>query len=278
MDSLIHAAILGIVQGLTEFLPISSSAHLILVPRLLGWNDPFIDSAAFDVMLHMGTLVALLVYFWRDLIEILGAGLASIRDRRIGDDPKRRLAWLLVVSVIPAAILGAALEGFFDEAFRTHYQWISIFVLVGATLLWLGERRGSQSRGLDGMVLRDAVTIGAAQALALFPGISRSGITIAAGLLLGLKREAAARFSFLMAVPVIAGAGIWKARPLVGADLGGAGVNELIVGIVTSAIFGFVAIAFLLRFLRANPTTIFILYRIVLAAVIVVAWLGLWDR
>jgi undecaprenyl-diphosphatase len=278
VEALIHAAILGIVQGLTEFLPISSSAHLILVPRLLGWNDPFIDSAAFDVMLHMGTLVALLVYFWRDLIEILGAWLASIRDRRIGDDPQRRLAWLLIVSVIPAAILGAALESFFDQAFREHYQWIAVFVLVGATLLWLGERRGTQTRGLDGMVLRDAVTIGAAQALALFPGTSRSGITIAAGLLLGLKREAAARFSFLMAVPVIAGAGIWKARTLVGADLGGAQVNELIVGIVTSAIFGFVAIAFLLRFLRTNPTTVFIAYRIVLAAVIVVAWLGLWDR
>jgi undecaprenyl-diphosphatase len=278
MESLIHAAILGIVQGLTEFLPISSSAHLILVPKLLGWNDPFIDSAAFDVMLHMGTLVALLVYFWRDLIEILGAWLASIRDRRIGDDPQRRLAWLLVVSVIPAAILGAALEGFFDQAFREHYQWIALFVLIGATLLWLGERRGTQTRGLDGMVLRDAITIGAAQALALFPGTSRSGITIAAGLLLGLKREAAARFSFLMAVPVIAGAGIWKARTLVGASLGGAQVNELVVGIVTSAIFGFVAIAFLLRFLRTNPTTVFIAYRIVLAAVIVVAWLGLWDR
>jgi undecaprenyl-diphosphatase len=278
VEALIHAAILGIVQGLTEFLPISSSAHLILVPKLLGWNDPFIDSAAFDVMLHMGTLVALLVYFWRDLIEILGAWLASIRDRRIGDDPQRRLAWLLVVSVIPAAILGAALEGFFDQAFREHYQWIALFVLIGATLLWLGERRGTQTRGLDGMVLRDAITIGAAQALALFPGTSRSGITIAAGLLLGLKREAAARFSFLMAVPVIAGAGIWKARTLVGASLGGAQVNELVVGIVTSAIFGFVAIAFLLRFLRTNPTTVFIAYRIVLAAVIVVAWLGLWDR
>lgn len=278
MEALIHAAILGIVQGLTEFLPISSSAHLILVPKLLGWNDPFIDSAAFDVMLHMGTLVALLVYFWRDLIEIIGAGLASIRDRRIGDDPQRRLAWLLVVSVIPAAILGAGLESFFDQAFREHYQWIALFVLIGATLLWLGERRGTQTRGLDGMVLRDAVTIGAAQALALFPGTSRSGITIAAGLLLGLKREAAARFSFLMAVPVIAGAGIWKARTLVGASLGGTQVNELIVGIVTSAIFGFVAIAFLLRFLRTNPTTVFIAYRIVFAAVIVVAWLGLWDR
>ena len=278
MEALIHAAILGIVQGLTEFLPISSSAHLILVPKLLGWNDPFIDSAAFDVMLHMGTLVALLVYFWRDLIQILGAWLASIRDRRIGDDPQRRLAWLLVVSVIPAAILGAGLESFFDQAFREHYQWIALFVLLGATLLWLGERRGTQTRGLDGMVLRDAVTIGAAQALALFPGASRSGITIAAGLLLGLKREAAARFSFLMAVPVIAGAGIWKARTLVGASLGGTQVNELIVGIVTSAIFGFIAIAFLLRFLRTNPTTVFIAYRIVLAAVIVVAWLGLWDR
>jgi undecaprenyl-diphosphatase len=278
VDSIIHAAILGIVQGLTEFLPISSSAHLILVPKLLGWNDPFIDSAAFDVMLHMGTLLALLVYFWRDLITILGAGLASIRDRRIGDDPQRRLAWLLVVSVIPAAILGAALESFFDQTFREHYQWIALFVLVGATLLWLGERRGTQTRGLDGMVLRDAVTIGAAQALALFPGTSRSGITIAAGLLLGLEREAAARFSFLMAMPVIAGAGLWKARTLVGASLGGTQVNELIVGIVTSAIFGFVAIAFLLRFLRTNPTTIFIAYRIVLAAVIVVAWLGLWDR
>ena len=278
MEALIHAAILGIVQGLTEFLPISSSAHLILVPKLLGWNDPFIDSAAFDVMLHMGTLVALLVYFWRDLIQILGAWLASIRDRRIGDDPQRRLAWLLVVSVIPAAILGAGLESFFDQAFREHYQWIALFVLLGATLLWLGERRGTQTRGLDGMVLRDAVTIGAAQALALFPGTSRSGITIAAGLLLGLKREAAARFSFLMAVPVIAGAGIWKARTLVGASLGGTQVNELIVGIVTSAIFGFIAIAFLLRFLRTNPTTVFIAYRIVLAAVIVVAWLGLWDR
>ncbi len=278
MEALIHAAILGIVQGLTEFLPISSSAHLILVPRLLGWKDPFIDSAAFDVMLHMGTLVALLVYFWRDLIEILGAWLASIRDRRIGDDPERRLAWLLVVSVIPAAILGAAFEGFFDQTFREHYQWIAIFVLVGATLLWLGERRGTQAKGLDGMVLRDAVTIGAAQALALFPGASRSGITIAAGLLLGLKREAAARFSFLMAVPVIAGAGLWKARTLVGANLGGAQVNELVVGVVTSATFGFIAIAFLLRFLRTNPTTVFIAYRIVFAAVIVVAWLGLWDR
>src|SRR6476646_7112853 len=156
MDALLHAAILGIVQGLTEFLPISSSAHLILVPILLGWHDPFIDSAAFDVMLHLGTLVALLAYFWRDLIGLLGAWLASIRDRRIGADPQRRLAWLLVISVIPAAILGAGLESFFDEAFRVHWQWIAIFVLVGAALLWLGERLGKQTGTLDVMTVRDA--------------------------------------------------------------------------------------------------------------------------
>jgi undecaprenyl-diphosphatase len=278
MEGLIHAAILGIVQGLTEFLPISSSAHLILVPILLGWHDPFIDSAAFDVMLHLGTLVALLAYFWRDLIGLLGAWLASIRDRRIGDDPQRRLAWLLVVSVIPAAILGAAFESFFDEAFREHWQWIGLFVIAGAALLWLAERQGSQARNLDGMSLRDAVTIGVAQAIALFPGISRSGVTIATGLFLGLTRESAARFSFLMAVPVIAGAGVWKGRTLLGAGLGGAQIDQLVVGVVMAALFGFLAIAFLLRFLRTNPTTVFIVYRLALAAVIVVAWLGLWDR
>lgn len=275
---LIRAAILGIVQGLTEFLPISSSAHLIVIPRLLGWNDPFIDSTAFDVMLHLGTLAALLVYFRDDLVRLLGAWLGSIRDRRLDGDPDRRLAWLLVVSVIPAAILGAALESFFDQAFREHYQWIAIFALVGAAFLWLGERRKGTARTLDQMQLRDAVTIGAAQAVALFPGISRSGITIATGMLLGLGREAAARFSFLMAVPVIAGAGVWKARTLVGAGLNGAEIGQLIVGVVTSAIFGFIAIAALLRFLRTNPTTVFVVYRIAFAAVIFVAWVGLWDR
>ena len=276
---LIRAAILGIVQGLTEFLPISSSAHLIVIPRLLGWNDPFIDSTAFDVMLHLGTLVALLVYFRHDLLRLLGAWLGSIRDRRLDGDPERRLAWLLVVSVIPAAILGAALESFFDQAFREHYQWIAIFALVGAALLWLGERRKTAAvRDLDQMRLRDAVTIGAAQAMALFPGISRSGITIATGMLLGLGRESAARFSFLMAVPVIAGAGVWKARTLVGAGLSGAELDQLTVGVVTSAVFGFIAIAALLRFLRTNPTTVFVVYRIGFAALIFVAWIGLWDR
>jgi undecaprenyl-diphosphatase len=275
---LIRAAILGIVQGLTEFLPISSSAHLIVIPRLLGWNDPFIDSTAFDVMLHLGTLAALLAYFRADLVRLLRAWFGSIRDRRLDGDPDRRLAWLLVVSVIPAALLGAAFEGFFDQTFREHYQWIAIFAAIGAALLWLGERRRSAVRTVEEIHLRDAVTIGAAQALALFPGISRSGITIATGMLLGISREAAARFSFLMAVPVIAGAGLWKARTLVGAGITDAETGQLLVGVMTSAVFGFIAIATLLRFLRTNPTTVFVVYRIAFAVLIVVAWLGLWDR
>jgi undecaprenyl-diphosphatase len=269
METLIHAAILGLVQGLTEFLPVSSSAHLILVPQFLGWNDPFADSAAFDVMLHMGTLAALLVYFRSDLWQYLGAWLASIRERRIGDDPQRRIAWLLVISVIPAAILGAAFESTFDTAFRERIGWIAVFILVGAGLLFLAERYGSRTRGLEAMRPRDAAIIGVGQAIALFPGISRSGITIATGLFLGLEREAAARFSFLMSVPVIAGAGIWKARTLVGSGVGAAQTGELVVGILTSAIFGFIAVAFLLNYLRGHDTGVFIAYRVGLAVVVV---------
>jgi undecaprenyl-diphosphatase len=270
MESLIHAAVLGLVQGLTEFLPISSSAHLILVPKFLGWNDPFADSAAFDVMLHMGTLAALLIYFRTDLWRYLAAWLASIRDRRIGDDPNRRIAWLLVISVIPAALLGAAFESTFDTTFREQIAWIAVFALVGAALLWLAERWGTRTRGLEAMTRTDAAVIGAGQAIALFPGISRSGITIATGLFLGLERDAAARFSFLMSVPVIAGAGLFKARTLIGSGVGTAQAGELVVGVITSAIFGFIAVAFLLRYLRGHGTGIFIAYRVGLAALIFV--------
>jgi undecaprenyl-diphosphatase len=270
MDGLIHAAILGMVQGLTEFLPISSSAHLILVPKLLGWNDPFLDSLAYDVMLHLGTLLALIVYFWRDLWRLLAAWLGSIRRRTIGGDPDARLAWLLVISVVPAAALGGALEGFFDRTFRDALAWIGAFILVGAALLWLAERWGERDRDLARMTVTDAAIVGIAQALALFPGISRSGVTIAAGLFLGLDRASAARFSFLMAVPIIAGAVVWKARTLVGDGLQGARVDQLLVGVTVSAVFGFLAIWFLLAFLRRNSTAVFIAYRVLLAGLVFV--------
>jgi undecaprenyl-diphosphatase len=271
VDLIVQAAILGLVQGLTEFLPISSTAHLIVVPQLLGWNDPFITSSGFDVMLHMGTLVALLVYFWRDLWRLLVAWLASIRDRRIGDDTERRLAWLLFVSMLPGAILGALAENFFDTYFRQQGTliFIAALLVIGAAALAVAEVIGRRSRDLDDLRWRDAITIGIAQAFALFPGISRSGITIAAGLYLGLRREAAARFSFLMATPIIAGAGLWKARELLGGGLASADLAPLAVGLIASAVAGLAAIAFLLAYLRRQSTALFIGYRIILAAVIV---------
>jgi len=269
---ILQAAIIGLIQGLTEFIPISSSAHLIFVPRIAGWNDPFINSNAFDVMLHMGTLVALLIYFWGDLVSLLLAWLASIRDRSIRGDPSRRLAWLLVISVIPGALLGAFGESFFDTYFREHsLLYIAALLAIGATILWIADAVGRRRRELDDLRVRDAATIGVAQALALFPGISRSGITIAAGLFLGLEREAAARFSFLMATPIIAGAGIWKARELVGGALGAADVIPLVVGFVAAALAGLAAIAFLLAYLRRRSTALFIGYRYVAAALLVVA-------
>jgi undecaprenyl-diphosphatase len=270
MEALLQAVVIGIVQGLTEFLPISSSAHLIVLPRMLGWNDPFLNSAEFDVMLHLGTLVALLVYFWRDLWRLLLAWLASIRERRMGDDPDRRLAWLLVVTLLPAALIGAIFEDLFDTLFRERLALVGILLVIGAAILWLAERRATGSRDLEQLRLSDAVAIGAAQALALFPGISRSGITIAAGLFLGLERAAAARFSFLMGTPIIAGAGLWKLRALAGGQAAAFEPAALLAGMIAAALAGLLAIRFLLEYLRRHTTGIFIAYRFAFAGAVLV--------
>jgi undecaprenyl-diphosphatase len=272
MQTILQAAFIGIVQGLTEFLPVSSSAHLIVVPRLLGWDDAFLNSAAFDVMLHVGTLLALVGYFARDLLRLLRAFFASLMERGLADDPERRLAWLLLVSVIPAALLGATLESFFDSYFRERLALVAALLLAGAAILWLAERQGRRERGLLQMRLRDAIVIGAAQALALFPGTSRSGITIAAGLFLGLERAAAARFAFLMGVPVIAGAGLWKGRELLGSGAVGYEPAVLLAGMIAAAVSGVLAIGLLLRFLRDHSTGLFIAYRVLFAALVFV-WL-----
>ena len=269
MDHVLQAIVIGVVQGLTEFLPISSSAHLIVLPQMLGWSDPFLNSAEFDVMLHMGTLVALLAYFRHDLIRLVRAGLASLVERRIGTDPDRRLAWLIIVSAIPGAILGALGESFFDTFFRERIILIGPLTLVGAFILWLAERRGSRRRELPDLGFADAAQIGAAQALALFPGISRSGITIGAGLLLGLTRDAAARFSFLMGTPIIAGAGIWKMRLLFGQRGVPLETLPLLAGLAAATVAGLLAITGLLAFLRSNSFGVFIAYRVVFAAAII---------
>ena len=278
MDQLIQAIVLGLIQGLTEFLPVSSSGHLIVVPALLGWDDPFIDSLAFSVMLHVATLLALLLYFQADWRRLIPAGLAAIRDRSLRDDPDRRLGWLLVVATIPAVIAGLLLNDAIETIFREP-RLVAATLVVGAVLLWLADRVGSHSKGMSGVTIPVAFGIGAAQALALIPGLSRSGISISAGLFAGLDRPTAARFAFLRATPITAGAGLWELRKVV---TGEAGVDlplvPLFTGMLTALVAGIAAIAVMLRFLRSHGTGVFVAYRIVLAAVVVVAWLGLWDR
>lgn len=273
MDLFGQAVILGIVQGLTEFLPISSSGHLIIVPFLFGWTDPFITSLAFSVMLHIGTLAALLVYFRADWIRLVPAGFATIRDRSFRADPDRRLAWLLIAATIPAAIAGFLLNDIIETAFR-DVGLVALTLVVGAVVLWLADRWGGMTKGVNDVTFPIAGSIGAAQALALIPGISRSGISISAARFAGLSRESAARFSFLMATPITAGAAIFEIRKLASGETGvDVSVGPLVVGMLSAFLFGMLAIGFLLRYLRTRSLTIFVVYRLVLAAVVVVAWL-----
>lgn len=271
MDLTFQALVMGLVQGLTEFLPISSSGHLIVVPALLGWKDPFIDSLAFSVMLHMGTLLALLLYFAGDWFRLVPAFFATIRDRSTRADPHRRLALNLVVATIPAAVAGYLLNDFVESAVRQP-ELVAVLFVVGAAILLVADRVGAKRHTLEGLSGPEAFVIGIGQALALLPGVSRSGISISIGLLTGMNREAAARFSFLMAAPIIAGAGLFEARKLLGGGVPGADGGALVVGFLASLVAGLAAIRFMLTYLRRRSLLVFVVYRLAFAAAIV-GWL-----
>jgi undecaprenyl-diphosphatase len=274
MDTLVQALVMGIVQGLTEFLPVSSSGHLLLVPFLLGWHDPFITSLAFSVMLHIGTLVALLVYFRADWLRLVPAGLAAVRDRSFRDNPERRLAWLLVAATIPAAVAGALFDQLIETSFR-EVGLVAVALVVGAAILWVADRVGARDKDVRDVTLPVALGIGIAQALALLPGISRSGISISAARFAGLDRAAAARFSFLMATPVTAGASLFEVRRLLTGEAGvDVSVGPLVVGMVAAFVSGALAIGVLLRYLRTSTLNVFVGYRVVLAAIVVIVWLA----
>ena len=267
--SVLQAFILGLLQGATEFIPVSSSGHLTLVPWLLDWTfDPTLKMA-FDVLAHWGTLVALFAVFWRDLHGILVHGLgtlAGLNPRRsdekggLGDrirsDPQAQLAWLIVAGSIPAALLGFLLEEFFERLFGAP-RLVSILLLVTAGLLAFSEWRGRQGRGLEHLTWADAIVIGFGQAMAIAPGISRSGATMASGLMLGVKREAAARFSFLLSAPVILGAGVWQLKDLFTTGGWTGHMAPLVVGFAASAIAGYVCIRFLLNYLQRGKLYLF---------------------
>lgn len=279
---IIQAIILGVVQGLTEFIPVSSSAHLIIVPWLFDWDDLILNGLAFDLALHLGTLVALLIFFASDWALLIRAGVASVVDRKIGSDAHRRLAWFVVIGTIPGVIVGYLAESKVEELFHqpgaphqtsAMIAMAVIIALLGA-LLFIAERIAKHLRGMNQLTLSDSIWIGLAQALAIFPGVSRSGSTISAGLALGLQRETAARFSFLLSAPIIAGAGSKSLFNLYNQIRDGTiSQNELIlfpIGFVAAAVSGYLCIRFLLRFLQHNSTDIFVYYRWVLALLIVI--------
>jgi len=273
MDTVVQAIVLGIVQGLTEFLPISSSGHLIIVPWLFGWDDPFITSLVFSVMLHVGTLVALLIYFWRDWVRLVPAGLATIRDRSFQGDPDRKLAWLLLAASVPAAIAGVLFNDAIETAVR-EVSTVAVMLVIGAGVMWAADHWGGREKGVDDVTFPIAIGLGAAQALALIPGISRSGISISAARFAGLDRQAAARFSFLMATPITFGAALFEFRKLAGGETGtDVSTSALIAGMLAAFISGMLAIRFLLGYLRIHSLDVFVAYRLVLAAGIVILWL-----
>jgi undecaprenyl-diphosphatase len=268
----LQALFLGILQGLTEFLPISSSAHLILVPWFSGWQNSPVDSLTFDVALHAGTLVAVLWYFRRDWID-LTLGFFRILKRGRVDDFQERLIVSILLATIPAGIAGFLLQKTVESSFRNPALIVLPLVLV-SFLMILAEYRKRSSRPLEKMNLKDAMVIGVAQAIALLPGVSRSGITITAGLLQGYRREAATRFSFLLSTPAIAGASLLHLRHIFS---GGKIEWQLFaLGFASSAVVGYLAVAFLLRYLRLHTLNVFAGYRLLLAAVIIfsILWKG----
>ncbi len=268
-----HAILLGVVQGLTEFLPISSSAHLIVVPWLAGWPEPGLE---FDVALHLGTLLAVLIYFWRDLIRMAIAFLVGIKIRKPFVDHNSRLAWIILLGSIPAAIVGYtfndAIDSYFHQGSGGHRSivLIAVLLIILGLILFVAERIASHVRPMEDLRWKDGLIIGSAQALALLPGVSRSGSTITAGLMTGLKRDSAARFSFLLGVPAIVGAGALETKKVLDAGLDADQLTMFLAGGITAAIVGYLTIAFLLRFLRTNSTLIFVGYRLIIGAALLV--------
>ena len=267
MLELLQAIVLGIVQGLTEFLPVSSSGHLLLGQYFLRMDqDRF--GLTFDAAIHTGTVAAVISYFWRDLLRMAGAFLRSLRGPNF-EERDQRMAYLILVATVPAGIVGLLFQGFFENEVRSPWLVAFNLVLVGALFI-VGEVVGRQTRTSDKLGFKEAVGIGLAQTVALFPGVSRSGATITLGLFLGLRRDEAARFSFLMSVPITAAAALLSLGDAFGSGVDAGDALLFVVGSVTSGVVGYLAIRFLLAYLAGHSLRVFAYYRFALAAVVVV--------
>lgn len=267
---ILQAAIFGVVQGLTEFLPISSSAHLLLLHSVTHFSVG--SDLTFDVALHLGTLTALLIFFWRDLVRILKAWFRSFSNWNVRHDADQRLGWLLVLASIPGAIAGILLESKAETVFRTPVL-AAIVMMVAGVLLWAADRFVAQRDGMDRLTWKHAVLIGLAQAVAIIPGVSRSGATIALGRLLKMTRESAARFSFLLSAPIVGGAVAKKLFDLRSETFTASQRLDFIIGTAVAAIVGYLAIRILLRYVSRHSYGIFMWYRLALGLIILlVVW------
>jgi len=263
--SLVEAIVLGIVQGITEFLPISSTGHLRIVPAFMGWDDP---GAAFTAVTQLGTMAAVLLYFRADLARIGRAWLRSLRNPEIRRELDARMGWYILLGTIPIGIFGLAFKDQIETGARDLYL-IGVALIVLGLVLLLAEKIGTRERSMEQIKARDGVVVGFAQALALIPGVSRSGATITAGLFLGFDRTAAARFSFLLSVPAVVLSGLLELASIVtGEEATHVGASALIVATLAAFVSGYWAIAFLLRYLTTHSTIVFVVYRIVLGALV----------
>ena len=261
-----QAFIMGIVQGITEFLPISSSGHLVITPYLLGWSIKEEYIFTFDVLVQMGTLIAVILYFWKNLWKIIVSVIKGVIEKKPFASPDAKLGWLIVVATIPAVFGGLFLEDLVESAFHS-VQITAVFLLVTALLLWVSERMSKQINQLENISTLDAFIIGCFQILAIFPGLSRSGSTIAGGILRKLKREEAAKFSFLMSIPVMLGAGVMSINDLLEVPNLSEFLPVLLVGFITSGVVGFISIHWLLKFLNKNKLGLFSVYCVVVSIV-----------
>ncbi len=261
-----QSVVLGIIQGLGEFLPISSSAHLILVPKILNWED---FGQAFDVSLHMGTLAAVVIYFRDDIKKLMSAFIESIRTRSFSASFESRLCWYIILATIPGAIAGKTFEDAIENSVRGSYNLISFLLIFMGIVLLASDKFGKKILNFEGLTLKSSFLIGLAQAFALVPGFSRSGTTITAALLLGLKNEAAARFSFLLAIPITLGAGILKGYKIAKTGIGDVSAVNFGAGVLSSAIVGYLAISFMLKFIKTKGFKAFAIYRFAFGAFVI---------
>jgi undecaprenyl-diphosphatase len=265
--SLLEAIVLGITQGLTEFLPISSTGHLRVVPAFLGWDDP---GAAFTAVIQLGTMAAVVLYFRSDLARIAASWVRSVRERTyLRADLDARLGWYIVIGTIPIGIFGLAFSDQIETGARDLYLIGSALIVLGLVLA-LAEKVGTRERDIEHIRTKDGIAIGLAQALALIPGVSRSGSTITAGLFMGLDRPAAARFSFLLSIPAVVLSGLFEFAGIVSGDEHtDTSLAALAVATVFAFVSGYAAIAFLLRYLERHSTMVFVVYRVALGALVI---------